>query len=149
MRIAISAETDEGLSSQVGHPMGRSPYFAFVDVEGDDIGEIRVIPNPHLVHHERGAVAAFIEAQGAQVMISGGMGRHAHERFQARGIARATRASGTIEQAVRDYLAGRLPDDDACQGGGHEHPHDHEHNHHHVADHPAGGRQEGGPDHST
>jgi hypothetical protein len=34
-------------------------------MEGDPITDQRIVPNPHLVHHERGAMAAFIEQQGA------------------------------------------------------------------------------------
>jgi predicted Fe-Mo cluster-binding NifX family protein len=130
MRIAISAETDEGLNSKVGHHMGRSPYFAFVDMEGEEIKQVRIVPNPHLVHHEHGAVAAYIAAEGAQVMISGGMGRHAHEDFKRRGILRATRAYGTIQDAIRNYLAGQLGSGEPCEGGWHEHQHEHQHEHH-------------------
>ena len=36
MLIAVSAETNQGLDSQVAHHFGRCPFFAMVEVEGEE-----------------------------------------------------------------------------------------------------------------
>lgn len=137
MRIAITTETNQGPLSKVGHDVGRSPYFAFADVIGAEITDLEFVSNPALERHDPEALASFVEAKGASVLISGGLGRHTREHFEARGVQRATRASGTVQDAVRDYLAGRLPDDDAagCGCGYHDRG-DHEHGNHGGHRHP-------------
>jgi len=78
MRIAISAETNQHF--------GRCPYFALVDMEGNEVKEIKVIENPYYAGHEVGQVPGFIHEQGANVMLSGGMGGRAIQFFTQFGI---------------------------------------------------------------
>jgi predicted Fe-Mo cluster-binding NifX family protein len=46
MRIAISAESNNGLDSTIAQHFGRCPYFAFVDIEGNEIKGINILENP-------------------------------------------------------------------------------------------------------
>jgi predicted Fe-Mo cluster-binding NifX family protein len=108
MRIAISAESNNGLDSIIGQHFGRCPYFALVDIEGNEIKGINVIDNPFFAGHEVGQVPGFIHEQGADVMLSGGMGGRAIQFFTQFGIDTATGASGTVKQAVTEFLAGNL-----------------------------------------
>ena len=108
MRIAISAESNNGFESTVGQHFGRCPYFAFVDIEGKEIKGINVIVNPFFAGHEVGQVPGFIHEQGADVMLSGGMGGRAIQFFTQFGIDTATGANGTVKQAVTEFLAGKL-----------------------------------------
>lgn len=123
MRIAITVQTDRGLLSPVSRPVGRSPFYAFADLEGDEINHLSIVENPHLKHHDHHAIASFIKDHEAEVLISGGGGKHVRELFQRLGVARATGASGTLMEAVIAYLAGELgtDDDDAGCGCGHHH----------------------------
>lgn len=123
MRIAVTADEDRGLESPVGQHLGRSAYITFVDVEQGEFFEVDVRPNPQCQGHQHGAVPAFVRDEGAQVMISGGMGRHANALFERYGIQRASGASGTVRQAIEDYLAGKLNQVVPCEGGPHHHEH--------------------------
>ena len=138
MRIAISAEKNQGLESPVAHHFGRCPYFALVDVEGQSIQDCRVIENPFFAAHQPGQVPGFIKEQGADVMLSGGMGGRALQFFSQFDIEAATGAQGTVRSAVEDYLGGKLQGGAPCResvehghGGGHQHHHDHDHGHDH------------------
>ena len=114
MRIAISAESNNGFESTVGQHFGRCPFFAFVDIEGKEIKGINVIENPFFAGHEVGQVPGFIHEQGADVMLSGGMGGRAIQFFTQFGIDTATGARGTVKQAVTEFLAGNLSGTAPC-----------------------------------
>ncbi len=123
MRIAISAENNQGLDSQVSHHFGRCPYFILVDLEENEIKAVTGIDNPYHQNHNPGQVPAFIQSQQAQVMLSGGMGRRALDFFQQYGIQPATGAAGTVREAVRSYLRGELTKAEPCADSQHHHGH--------------------------
>jgi predicted Fe-Mo cluster-binding NifX family protein len=114
MKIAITAETDQGLASPVAQHFGQAPYFVLVLLENGAVGASDVIANPFAQGHEPGQIPAWIQEQGAKVMISGGMGGRAIGFFQEAGIETATGASGTVEQALQAYQAGTLTETAAC-----------------------------------
>ena len=114
MRIAISAESNNGLDSAVGQHFGRCPYFALVDIEGNEIKGINVIENPFFAGHQVGQVPGFIHEQGADVMLSGGMGGRAIQFFTQFEIGTATGARGTVKETVTEYLAGNLSGTAPC-----------------------------------
>ncbi len=126
MRIAISAETNNGIDSIIGQHFGRCPYFALVDMEGNEVKEIKVIDNPYYAGHEVGQVPGFIHEQGANVMLSGGMGGRAIQFFTQFGIDTATGARGTVKETLAEYLAGNLSGAAPCaESIEHGHGHDH------------------------
>jgi predicted Fe-Mo cluster-binding NifX family protein len=115
MRIAISAETNNGLESTVSHHFGRCPYFVLVDIEQEEVKRVEVIDNPHFQQHQPGMVPGFINDQKADVMLSGGMGRRAIAFFEGYGIGASTGATGTVEAAVKAYLNGGLREAAPCR----------------------------------
>jgi predicted Fe-Mo cluster-binding NifX family protein len=108
MRIAISADTDLGLESMVSPHFGRCPHYALVDVEGQTITSVKTVPNPYYQEHVPGVVPEFINKQGANVMLTGGMGQRAVAFFEQFGIQPVTGASGTVRAAVCQFLDGQL-----------------------------------------
>lgn len=108
MKIAITAETAAGLESPVAQHFGHAPYFALVQLENDAVTATEVVANPFAEAHEPGQIPAFIQQQGAEVMISGGMGGRAIAFFQEAGVQTATGATGTVNQALKAYLSGTL-----------------------------------------
>ena len=135
MLIAVSADTNQGLDSQVAHHFGRCPYFALVEVEGKEIQSVRIIDNPYYAAHQPGQVPGFIHQHNADVMLSGGMGGRAIQFFNQFGIEAATGAAGTVAEAVACYLDGTIKGASSCaesQAHGHGHGH---HHHHHDHDH--------------
>jgi predicted Fe-Mo cluster-binding NifX family protein len=126
MKIAVSAENNQGENSAVAHHFGRCPFFAFVEVEGKEIQSISMMENPFYEAHTPGQVPGFIKEQNADVMLSGGMGGRAIQFFSQFGIDTATGASGTVKHAVTEFLAGNLSGSAPCAESV-EHGHGHEH----------------------
>lgn len=138
MKIAISLESDQGLQSKVSGHFGRCPYFLFADLEQEEVKRVEVVENPHFQEHRPGQVPGFIKQHGAQVMISGGIGRRARSFFSDMGVQTAVGAQGSAAQALEQYLQGELPESAPCGGdhhhgeggcGGHGHGDGHHHDH--------------------
>ena len=115
MRVAVSAEENKGLDSQVSHHFGRCPYFVMASVEDGKITQVEDVENPYYQGHQPGEVPAFIRDQAADVMISGGMGRRAIAHFEECGVAAATGASGTVRTSIELYLSGELREATPCR----------------------------------
>jgi predicted Fe-Mo cluster-binding NifX family protein len=127
IRIAISANDNNGIESAVSGHFGRCPYFIIVDVEEDAIKSVQAIDNPYYASHAPGHVPEFIHRQGAGVMLTGGMGLRAVGFFEQYGIEVATGATGTAQQAVQAYLAGKLRGASPCAESRRHHGHGHKH----------------------
>jgi predicted Fe-Mo cluster-binding NifX family protein len=108
MRVAISTETDSGLEAAVSPHFGHCPFFTLVDLEGERVTSVRAIQNPYYAEHVPGAVPQFINEQGANVMLTGGMGYRAVTFFAQFGIQAVTGAGGTVSQALQQFLSGAL-----------------------------------------
>lgn len=120
-RIALACEEGTGLKAQMSMHFGRCPYYTLVDVEGEKIKGVEVIPNPYFNNHVPGVVPPFIHAQKANVMIAGGMGPRAIDLFQGFGIEVATGVGGQVENVLKAYLEGKVSGIIACA---HDHPHE-------------------------
>jgi predicted Fe-Mo cluster-binding NifX family protein len=108
MKIAITAETDQGLASPVAQHFGHTPYFVLVELKDSSVQATEVIANPFAEAHEPGQIPAFVHEQGAEVMISGGMGGRAIQFFRDAGVQTATGANGSVGDALQAYLNGQL-----------------------------------------
>ncbi|NPV07052.1 MAG: dinitrogenase iron-molybdenum cofactor biosynthesis protein [Anaerolineae bacterium] len=115
MRIAFSSGGPEGLEATIHPHFGRCPWFTLVDVANGRASSVQTVANPYYARHEPGQVPAFIHQQGAQVMITGGMGGRAVDLFQQLGVEPITGASGTVRQALDQYLSGSLQGAGACR----------------------------------
>ena len=127
MRLAISTEDNKGLESNVSQHFGRCPYFVLVELENEAVKEVKVVDNPYFAGHGPGQVPEFIASLGANVMISGGMGRRANVFFENYGIKTATGASGTVTEALSSFQDGKLSAGGNCCGHGEGHGHGHGH----------------------
>mgnify|MGYP005839875093 CR=1 FL=1 len=115
MRIAVSADSANGLNSRVSPHFGRCPFFVLVDIDEDGtIRNVTSVANPCYGNHAPGQVPAFINSQGVNVMVSGGMGAGAISFFNQYGIGVATGASGTVADAIEAYFDGALSADAVC-----------------------------------
>jgi predicted Fe-Mo cluster-binding NifX family protein len=125
MRIAISADNKNGLDSVVSPHFGRCAYFVLVDMDGQEITAISAVENPYYANHQPGQVPALINSHGANVMLTGGMGRRAIMFFEQRGIQPVTGAAGTVRQSLERYLGGGLQEAAPCRESV-EHAHSHD-----------------------
>jgi predicted Fe-Mo cluster-binding NifX family protein len=134
LRIAVSSEGDRGLESTVSHHFGRCPYYVLVDVEGEELRDVATVENPFFGNHQPGQVPRFITEQGADVIVTGGMGRRALGFFENERIETVTGARGTVAEVLEDYLGGRLTGAEPCRDSV-RHTHEHRHRHHSGREH--------------
>lgn len=112
MRIIVASDGE-----QVTQHFGHCRYFRAYDAENGTIVDSRVIENPG---HRPGFLPVFLKEQGANVIISGGMGAAAIELFNQNGIEVIVGASGEAKAAAEDFLKGILESTgEVC----HEHMH--------------------------
>ena len=107
MRIAIPCSNNNGLKSEISMHFGRSPYYAFVDVEENKIKNFEIVPVP-FAEHGPGDLPNFVKENGGGVVIAYGMGGRAVDFFNQLGIDVITGASGRVEEVVDDFLKGRI-----------------------------------------
>jgi predicted Fe-Mo cluster-binding NifX family protein len=114
MKIAVTAENNNGLESMVAHHFGHAPFFILVDMENGEVIQTLGIANPFAEAHQPGQIPNFIHEQKANAILSGGMGGRAIEFFEQLGIKAATGADGTVRQALESYLGGSLKEAAPC-----------------------------------
>jgi len=114
MKIAVTAENNNGLESMVAQHFGHAPFFILVDVENGEVTATQGIANPFLDGHAPGQVPGFVKQQNANVMLSGGMGGRAIQFFEELDIHAATGASGTVRQSLENYFGGKLKEAAPC-----------------------------------
>ncbi len=114
MKIAVTAETNNGLESEVAQHFGHAPFFILADVVDGEVTATQGVANPFLNGHAPGQVPGFIKEQNADVMLSGGMGGRAIQFFEQAGIQTATGAGGTVRQALENFFGGKLSEAAPC-----------------------------------
>jgi len=103
MRIAIPAEDDKGLESNVSGHFGRAKYFVFVDVEDNEIKGHEVVEVP-FEEHGPGDLPSFVKEHSGEVVLAYGMGRKAVSYFNELGIMVVTGAYGPIKNVVKAFI---------------------------------------------
>ncbi len=107
MRIALPCSNNNGLESEISMHFGRSPYYTFVDVEGNEIKSFKVLPVP-FAEHGPGDLPNFVKENEGNIVIAYGMGGRAVDFFNQLGINVVTGASGTVKEAVAAFLKDNL-----------------------------------------
>ena len=111
MKIAVSA-TGKDINSAVDPRFGRAAYF--VIVEGDSGEVVQVIDNLAAQEAAHGAginAASAVAGAGVTVVLTGMMGPKAFSVLQAAGIKIISNVSGTVQEAVNQFMSGMLSTD--------------------------------------
>ena len=105
MRIAVSA-SGPTLDAEVDPRFGRCPYFIIID---PDTVEFEAVNNSGAMAGGGAGIstAQTIAGKGVDAILTGNCGPSAFEVLSAAGIKVATGVSGKVQDAVRDYKAGR------------------------------------------
>ncbi|MCK5438067.1 MAG: NifB/NifX family molybdenum-iron cluster-binding protein [Desulfobulbaceae bacterium] len=107
MKLAISAKGMD-LDSQVDPRFGRAAYLLFVD---SDTLAFEYVDNAANVNAFKGAgiqTATILSDRGAEVLLTGHCGPNAFKVLAAAKIKVACNVSGTVRDAVRSYVEGKL-----------------------------------------
>ena len=118
MRIAVPYE-----NGNIFQHFGRSEAFKFYDVADGAVTAAAVVSTNGSGH---GALAGFLVANHADVVICGGIGGGARTALDQAGIQLYGGVSGSADQAVEDLLAQKLvfqPDIQCSHHEGHEEGH--------------------------
>ncbi len=94
--------TDNG---RVAAHFGRCPTYTIVDVVDGKVTKKEEVSNPG---HRPGAIPKFMNEQGIDVMIAGGMGRRAIQFFNQFGIEVMVGVSGSIAGCLDTLKSGDL-----------------------------------------
>ena len=114
------------LDGKLNPHFGTSREFIVFEAENDNITGKKIITNEIL--HNHGGLAQLLKAEGASVVITGGIGRPMAQALQQTGFGVLTGASGDAEQVAKDFLKGTLvTGPSSCSCGGHQHGHGHDH----------------------
>ena len=110
MKICVSSQ-GEGLSAKVDQRFGRCAYFVLVNP--DDMSHESFDNASMQAGGGAGIQAAkFVADKDAKVVLTGNCGPNAFDTLQAAGVKVVTGASGTVEEAVKMYLSGKLKGSD-------------------------------------
>jgi len=130
LKIAIS--TDSGMVSQ---HFGRCPEFTIVEIENNKVISRKVVPNPG---HQVGALPKFMNENGVNCMIAGGMGHRAIGFFSDYGIKPILGITGPVDEVIEKFMKNELVNGESLcnprsgKGYGLDRTDvDHEHHHHH------------------
>lgn len=107
------------LAGKVNPHFGTSREFVVVEAENGQITGKKIITNE--VMHNHGGLAMMLKTEGADVVITGGIGRPMAIALQRAGFEVITGAAGDVEQVAGAYLSGDLVTGSvSCDCGGHQ-----------------------------
>ena len=113
MKIAVTS-TGTDLDSQVDPRFGRAAYILIVDSETLDFEALDNKENANAMQGAGIQTASMVSDKHAEVLLTGFCGPNAFKAMKAANIGVANNAEGTVKDAVKSYLDGKLPlSDDA------------------------------------
>ena len=118
MKIAVTSKGTD-LDSEVDPRFGRAAYILVVDSETLDF---EPLDNKSNVNAMKGAgiqAASMVSDKGVEVLLTGFCGPNAFKTLKAANISVVNDASGSVRQAVQDFLDGKLVQADSPNVEGH------------------------------
>ncbi len=102
MKIAVTASNNNGYESKVNEHFGRSPFFAIVDTEKE---EIDLVKNPAAKASGGAGVQAaqLISDQGVEALLSGSVGPKAYSALTSGNIKMYSTKDETVRKAVESF----------------------------------------------
>jgi len=100
MKIAVASE-----GTMVTEHFGHCQNFNIYVVENSKVVSSESIPSPG---HRPGYLPNFLSDMGVNVVMAGGMGGGAVEIFNDKGIEIFTGVSGRADEAIQNYISGKL-----------------------------------------
>ena len=109
MRIAVASNGKKGLEDIVSDVFGRAKTFTIIDVEDDQVKEVKVIENPG-VKYQYGcgpiAVKTLVDL-GVNAVIASEFGPSASSILEQHGVKRhRSRSCIRVEEALKEFLTG-------------------------------------------
>ncbi len=100
LKIAVPYE-----NGTIAQHFGKAECFKVYEVYDNEIVATDIVSCEGATHS---AVAMVLASTGARVLICGGLGEGAYHRIKSLGIRLVSGISGSADDAVRDYLVGKI-----------------------------------------
>ena len=100
MKLAVTYE-----NGTVFQHFGHTEAFKIYQIENGAVVSSQIVPTNGSGH---GALAGFLQERGVNALICGGIGGGAKMALADAGIALYGGVAGEADQAVKDFLAGKL-----------------------------------------
>ena len=108
MKIAISIDGDN-----VSAHFGRCPEYTIVEIENNKVFKKEIVKNPG---HQLGLIPEFLNKQGVNYIITGGMGRRALDFFRQFGMEAIVGITGKVDEVIEKFIKGELKSNESlCQ----------------------------------
>ena len=106
MRIAFISEGNEGLESMISSRFGRAPHIVVVDVEGDEVKNIKVVPNPGNTASGGAAIKTVQKLinENVETIVAGSYGPNALAALEEVGIKHVQLSGITVREALTKLL---------------------------------------------
>ncbi len=117
MKIAVTYDAQTG---EIFQHFGRTENFKVYEVE---VGQVREAHVEGTNGQGHGALAVVLKNLDVETLICGGIGGGAQQALKTQGIRFYGGCSGQADQAVEDFLAGKLAYQEDIQCAHHEHHH--------------------------
>lgn len=118
MRLAVPAESDEGLTARRSGHFGHCAWFSIVTIEDGRVTGVESVENIDHDTYGCGGIVDYVISLGVDAMLVAGMGRPPLERFTSAGVTVFVESqSPEVGRAVERYLAGEasvMSPDMAC-----------------------------------
>ena len=115
MKLAISTDND-----MVSAHFGRCQCYIIVDIDGHEIKSKSRIDTPP---HQPGFLPGFLNQQGVNCVITGGMGPRAQNLFRELNIEPIIGVSGMVDEVIDRYISGQLEAGESQCTHGEDHHH--------------------------
>lgn len=115
----VVATGQGGLEDQVSSVFGRAATFTVVEIEGGEVANASVLPNPHKDAPSGAGIQAAQLAAGKapRAVLAGNFGPNVSGVFAQAGVDMLPVSGMTVGEAVDAYLAGSLSPSMAPAGG--------------------------------
>jgi len=104
MKVAIPVESDSGLNAPVAKEIEGAPYFAVINVKGEE-AEIDLYENTPAKEKKPGLIPEMLSALGVKKVILKDVGTRLKILFEHYRIEVETGVSGTLEEVVRRVIS--------------------------------------------
>ncbi|MCJ7796073.1 MAG: hypothetical protein MUQ56_04805, partial [Thermoleophilia bacterium] len=105
-------------NGEVNGHFGRTEAFLIAEVGDGRVLSTNVRPVEGLQHDHRGLVG-FLKAQGAEVILAGGMGAPMQQALKAAGFSLYCGVSGPVDYVLAAFLSGAIEQSEGTCGHHH------------------------------
>jgi len=113
--VAVPSMDDTGMTAPVGAHFGKVPTYTLVSMDDE---KVKVVPNTSVHRGGTGYPPELIASTGATTLVCGGLGHRAVLMFADLGLSVYVGATGTVQDAIRQYRNGTLQvatENNACK----------------------------------